>query len=134
MQRLIVAQIKQDFGLQSSDPYALNVQYKSDGSGDAPWFDWGPYLWASGVNQSPGNLLFWCDSTTVGNTQCQLDGNNQGDFRNGDINHPLYWGDHTHPSYRGQGKVAGQIVKFLQGQLPSSQSYISDWVAPWRMR
>ena len=43
VQRLIVAQIKQAAGIALVDPYAGSVDY-----GNAPWFDWGPYLWADG--------------------------------------------------------------------------------------
>jgi hypothetical protein len=118
VQRLIVAQIN-----QTPDQYSGAVDYSK-----APWFDWGPYLWANGPNQSPGNQLFWCDSTTRQLPQCQ---GNLGDFRYGDDADPAFWGDHTHPTYKATEKVANQLVKFIKGQLPQPQTNISAWVTPW---
>jgi len=121
-----VSQIIQASGGTSTDPYAGHLDYSN-----APWFDWGPYLWANGTIQSPGNGLFWCDSTTRFNSLCFSTGN-QGDFRYGDDNDPItYWGDHTHPTATAQEKVANQLVKFIKGQLTGPQSNISNWVTPW---
>ncbi len=53
-------------------------------------------------------------------------------MRYGDLTNPdFYWGDFTHPSTKGAEKVANELVKFIQGQLPAPQSHISDWVTPW---
>ena len=124
VQRLIVAQIHQAAGGDPTDPYSGEVNY-----GVTPWFDWGPYLWASGTNKSAGNQLFWCDSTTRLNPLCE---GNLGDFRYGDDADPVtYWGDHTHPTYKAEEKVANQLVKFIKGQLPAPQLNISGWVTPW---
>ena len=120
---LIVAQINQVGNIGNTDPYSGPVDYNN-----APWVDWGPYLWASGVNISPGNQLNWCDSTTTSDSRCTGD---PGDFRYGDLINSTYWGDHTHPTYKGQEKVATQLLKFIQGNLPTAQSYISNWVTPW---
>jgi hypothetical protein len=119
VQRLIVAQIKQTNNISSSDLYSGIVDYNN-----APWIDWGPYLWASG-NVPRSDLLYWCN-------------NNGGlcasvrDTRYGDLLKPnQYWGDFTHPSTKGAEKVANELVKFIQGQLPAPQTHISDWVTPW---
>jgi hypothetical protein len=128
VQRAIVAQINQDAGMQFTDPYSGTVAYKSDGTGNAPWVDWGPYLWADGTNKSPSSQLAWCDSTTTQNPNCF---GNPGDVRYGDLDDATFWGDHTHPTYKGVEKVANQLVKFIQGTLPAPQTYISDWVVPW---
>jgi len=130
VQRAIVAQINQTNNITSPDPYSGQLDYTV-----APWFDWGPYLWASGVTPSPGSGLNWCDSTTTGNQNCA---HNPGDVRYGDLNpgYTQYFGDHTHPTATGQAKVANQLLKWIQGTLPSAQSYISDWLGvgtstPW---
>ncbi|MBZ5704403.1 MAG: hypothetical protein LAN63_03560 [Acidobacteriia bacterium] len=120
VQRLILAQIN-----ATPDPYSGDVSYNS-----APWFDWGPYLWASGVNISSGNQLNWCDSTTRSDFRCA---NNLGDVRYGDLDqdYTQYFGDHTHPTFKGQLKVATQLVEWIQGNLPMAQSFLSDWVRNW---
>jgi hypothetical protein len=128
VQRLIVEQINQVAGQGQGDQWAGQLTYDK-----APWFDWGPYLWADGPNQSAGTGLFWCDNTT--NTQIYPQCLNDFDFRFGDItddmHKQMYWGDHTHPTYQGQAKVAGQLVKFIRGTLGGPQAFISDWVTPW---
>ena len=119
VQRLIVAQIN-----RTADAYTGNVRYPED----TPWFDWGPYIWANGANLSPGNQLFWCDSTTRQLQQCQ---GNLGDFRYGDDADPTtYWGDHTHPTYKAQEKVANQLVIFI-GKDPLGIKPGSPFVTPW---
>jgi hypothetical protein len=123
VQRMIVAQIQQANG-GGPGQYAETVSYQV-----APWFDWGPYLWASGVNISPGNQLNWCDKTTRLDQRCN---GNLGDVRYGADEDPdTFWGDHIHPTYRGQEKVANQLVKFITGHLPPAQANISAWVTPW---
>lgn len=133
VQRLIVAQINQDAGMQFTDPYLGTVAYKSDGTGNAPWFDWGPYLWTSGeLGRSDG--LAWCNGR--GTLLCDpLDR----DVRDGDDSpdpDDAFWGDYTHPRDRGQEKVADQLLYFItnQGSLLGSQSYIVNWVNPWRLK
>jgi hypothetical protein len=125
VQRMVVAQIQQANGGGPAQ-YAQTLNYNV-----APWFDWGPYIWASGTIRSLGNGLIWCDSTTRLNALCLSEGN-LGDFRYGDDADPInYWGDHTHPTASAAKKVAGQLVKFISGQLLPPQSHISDWVTPW---
>jgi hypothetical protein len=124
VQRLITAQIRQSNGIQNPvDSYSGQVDYNL-----APWVDWGPYLWASGPIVSTGTGLKWCNGQ--GTPQCPLA---QRDVRDGDIfgDSITYWGDYAHPSAKGAEKVANQLVKFIQGQLPAPQSNISDWVTPW---
>jgi hypothetical protein len=128
VQRAIVTQINQTNNITSTDPYSGQLDYTT-----APWFDWAPYLWASGVNKSNGNQLFWCDSTTTNFQQCA---NNPGDVRYGDLTFTSYFGDHIHPAANGQLKVANQLLMWIQGTLPSAQSYLSDWLGvgtptPW---
>jgi hypothetical protein len=55
------------------------------------------------------------------------------DFRYGDTaaGYTEWWGDHTHPTYQAQKKVADQIVSFIKGTLQGPQAFISDWVTPW---
>jgi hypothetical protein len=137
IQRMIVAQIN-----STADTYSGDVHYNPNPTpGGAPWFDWGPYIWASGPNQSPGNSLYWCDTTTDPQLHpiCTGDTGNVGDFRWGDLTpgYSEYWGDHTHPSYKAVGKIATQLVKFIQGTLPYPQggstnpNNISNWILPW---
>lgn len=99
-------------------PYIGAVDYKADGTGHAPWVDWGPYLWAYG--ESPRNLdhLNWCKGQ--GDNLCP---STQRDVIDGDLNDPVdYWGDYTHPAGPGVKKVADQLVSFIK---------LSPWVTPW---
>ena len=133
MQRAIVAQINQTANppIQGTDPYSGQLDYTV-----TPWFDWAPYLWASGTSVSPGTGLNWCDWTTRSNSHC---GGDQGDVRFGDTDAgwTQYYGDQIHPTGWGTTKVAGQFLKWLQNNLPSSQQYLSDWfgygslTTPW---
>ena len=112
MQRLIVAQIN-----STADAYSGAVDYSV-----APWFDWGPYLWANGNNVSPSTGLFWCNGQ--GGTPCV----GALDFRYGDLTRSAYWGDYTHPTANAVQKVAGQLVDFIGG---TSGVTGSPWVTPW---
>jgi hypothetical protein len=126
-QKLVVAQINGG----GNDGYSGDVHFNPNPTlGGAPWFDWGPYLWTNGVlGRSDGFL--WCGG------QPGLACARNYDVREGDLADELdYWGDYTHPHANGQQKVAGQLVKFVQGTLASPQTYISDWlglgtVNPW---
>ena len=115
MQRAIVAQID-----GNTTDFAGDVRYPQS----APWFDWGPYLWANGTNLS-SNGLFWCDTTTQNLLQCA---NNQGDFRFGDTTpgYAEWWGDHTHPTTQAAKKVAQQIIDWL-GQ-PGNRNLWTPWL------
>jgi hypothetical protein len=113
VQRLTVAQIKQSATppLPSNDPYSGQLNYSN-----APWFDWGPYLWASGnVQRSDG--LVWCDNN---GQLCE----NLRDFRYGD---PMngHYGDFTHPAHTGQEKAATQMLNFLLNS-PFTQAWIQS--------
>ncbi len=117
VQRLIVAQIN-----GTPDAYSGAVDYNN-----APWFDWGPYLWTAGV-AGRSDQLIWCGGGNSNQPPCF----GKSDVRQGDTaNENVFWGDYTHPSYLGQQKVAGQLVKFLQGTLPKPQTHITDWISPW---
>lgn len=120
VQHLIVAQIDQTNNLPGSDPSAGNVNYSN-----APWFDWGPYIWASGeTKRSDG--LFWCGGQPDG--QC----NSTYDVRYGDLaDETDYWGDYTHPSAQGANKIGMMLFDWLTGDLNSAQSFMSGWVTPW---
>ena len=103
VQRTIVAQID-----RTTTDYAGDVRYPES----APWTDWGPYLWADGVNPRSDGLNF-CDTSTTGNINCLGD---PGDVRFGDPDpnyQTTYWGDHTHPTAWGLKKVADQFVTFF---------------------
>jgi len=81
-------------------------------------------LWASG-NTPRSDSLFWCNNQSGPCAGVRH-------MRYGDLTNPdFYWGDFTHPSTKGAEKVANELVKFIQGQLPAPQSHISDWVTPW---
>ena len=67
IQKLIVAQIKQAKGHASNDSYAGQVDYNN-----APWFDWGPYLWSNG-NLGRNDGLRWCDNNDPINCLDQRD-------------------------------------------------------------
>ena len=128
VQRVIVQQINQTNGITSpSDPYSGQLDHTV-----APWFDWAPYLWAAGINKSPGNQLNWCDYSTRGLPECIATGT-PGDVRFGDQdpNYAIYFGDQIHPTGWGTLKVANQLRFWLQGTLPAAQTYLSDWVTPW---
>lgn len=120
IQRLIVAQIKQAGGLSSNDDYSGPVGYAY-----APWFDWGPYLWASGPNFNAAGVN-WCN----GQNDPPRCSQNDRDFRDGDLERPVWWGDYIHPSANGADKVASELVKWIQDGL-QSQAFISDWLTPW---
>src|SRR6185369_11455555 len=55
-QRLVVAQINQAGHVPNFDQYSGIVDYTS-----APWFDWGPYLWASRGDPRNFDGLLWCN-------------------------------------------------------------------------
>ncbi len=115
VQRIIVGQINQAAGIQSSDPYSGEVDYTV-----APWFDWGPYLWASGEVPRAFDGLNWCNGQ--GDKLC---GQDQFDVREGDTNQPQYWGDFTHPTAMGTFKVANLLLQFM------NETTGSTWVTPW---
>ena len=120
LKRLVVAQINQTADLPSPDPNSGDVDYNH-----APWFDWGPYLWASGDTPRSDGFV-WCGGQP-GNP-C----NGNYDVRYGDLgNETKYWGDYTHPSYLGQNKVATLLYQWITGNLNSAQSFMSGWVTPW---
>ena len=116
VQKLIMAQINGG----GDDGYSGPVDYTN-----APWFDWGPYLWTSG-SQPRNDGFFWCGGQpgACGGLY---------DVRTGDLTDETYWGDYTHPSARGQQKVATQLVYFLtnQGSKLGSQVNITNWVKDW---
>jgi hypothetical protein len=120
VQRLIVAQVNQAGNIASTDPYSGTVDYDH-----APWFDWGPYLWADGETRNSAGIQ-WCNGQNDG--ICGL----ERDVRYGDPNdQEHFWGDFTHPTAHAAGVVADQLVKFIQGDLTTAQHHISDWVVPW---
>jgi hypothetical protein len=101
VQRLIVAQTN-----STPDSYSGAVD-----TTQAPWFDWGPYLWASGPTVSSSTGLNWCNGQNI--QACN--GGLERDVRYGDLD-PLesqYWGDFTHPTASAQQKVASSLVDFL---------------------
>jgi len=106
VQRLIVAQIKQEANISNNDDYSGDVHYSTN---KVPWFDWGPYLWASG-DQPREDGLVWCNNNPPP-SQCS----GIRDLRYGDPNDQVhYWGDFTHPSADGAKKVADKFVNFIQ--------------------
>ena len=127
VQDAIVDQISQDVLVGDPAPYIGLVDYQSDGSGHAPWFDWGPYLWASGeLPRSDG--LNWCN----GQNDQYCNSVNLKDVRYGDpTDQTDFWGDFTHPTAQGENKAANQLVKWITGGNLGVQSYISNWVTPW---
>ncbi len=119
VQRTIVAQID-----RTTTDYAGDVRYPES----APWVDWGPYIWASGVNISPSTGLNWCDYMTRFDSRCS---GNLGDVRYGDpLDFTDFWGDHTHPTATGTQKVANQLVIFI-GKDPNHIKPGSPFVMPW---
>jgi hypothetical protein len=119
IQRAIVDQID---GV--TNDYAGDVRYPQS----APWFDWGPYLWASGETLNSVGIR-WCNGQ--GDAFCA---SNQKDVRFGDSSQQsTYYGDWTHPTAQGQFKVANQLVNWITGQKSTLgvQGFITDWVTPW---
>jgi hypothetical protein len=109
VQRLITAQINSG---QDPNGYSGAVDLSH-----APWFDWGPYLWANGSAKSLSTGLFWCGVNSGG--ACAF---GPSDVRYGDPgNLMLCWGDFTHPTDAGLKKVADALVTFLG----------NPWLAPW---
>jgi hypothetical protein len=129
IQRIITAQIRQTVPITGpTDPYSGPLDYNT-----APWVDWGPYLWAD-TTTAAANGLFWCDTINATDFNC-LRTLDEGDFRFGDPSggtfSQQFWGDHTHPNYQGEKKVANELLKFIQGGTPGitgPQHFISDWV------
>ena len=121
VQRSIVAQID-----RTTTDYVGDVRYPEK----TPWFDWGPYLWASGATLNSAGIR-WCNGQPDP-SPC----NGEFDFRYGDLDagYEQYWGDRTHPTADAAKKVADQLVKFISGQLPQPQLHISDWVLPWKVK
>ncbi|HZQ67070.1 MAG TPA: hypothetical protein VFA68_01015 [Terriglobales bacterium] len=115
MQRLIVAQINQTNNVTSSDPYSGLVDYNN-----TPWFDWGPYLWASAQNFSSAGVN-WCNGQN--SSRCP---GNISDFRSGNSMDSMQWGDFTHPGAPGEKKVATQIMNFLVGSTGSP--FVQHWI------
>ncbi|HZQ69177.1 MAG TPA: hypothetical protein VFA68_11715 [Terriglobales bacterium] len=115
VQRLIVAQI-------NGTPDGNGVSGAVDMS-SAPWFDWGPYLWADGATQRNSDLLVWCNGQTFG--PCL----NQSDVRFGDrLDQSTYWGDFTHPTADGAKKVANQMVTFFTKTVGNGGSqFVQGW-------
>ena len=111
VQRLIAAQIRQVAGLTTTDPYAGDLSYNVPDNDlyGAPWFDWGPYLWANGEQPRAFDGLNWCD----GQNDRFCPGPSH-DFRHDDPSDPTYWGDFTHVTASGLKKVADKLVLFVQ--------------------
>jgi len=114
---MIVAQINQAYGEPGPiDTNSGKVDYTL-----APWFDWGPYLWASGSTARHDGLA-WCNGTIV-QPGCPTI---EYDVREGDtINQNSYWGDFTHPTAMGIQKVANLLVNFM------NRTAGSPWITPW---
>ena len=118
VQRLIVAQIQQAAGQSSNDQYSGVVDYSN-----APWFDWGPYLWADGENKR-SDLLNWCNGQNDAN--CNFGA--QKDVRWGNPQDPNQWGDLTHPSAAGAQKVANMLVNFFTKSAANGGSpFVQHW-------
>jgi hypothetical protein len=114
VQRLIVAQINQASG---PEQYAGTLSYAL-----APWFDWGPYLWADGENKR-SDQLNWCNAQ--GDANCSLA---QHDVRWGNPQDPSQWGDFTHPAAAGAQKVADKLVTFFtKGVLNGGSPFVQHW-------
>lgn len=120
MQRLIVAQI-------NGAPDANGASGSVDSS-SAPWFDWGPYLWADADKPRQFDGLFWCNGQSGQFSPC----NGERDVRFGDPNNQTtYWGDFTHPSAKGAFKAAGQMVTFFTKDTGHGGS---QFVQGWRQQ
>ena len=121
VQRAIVAQIKQGGG-EPPIEYAGDVSYDV-----APWFDWGPYLWADGETTN-GAGIKWCNAQ--GDFAC----GEERDVRYGDIDpqyKTTYWGDFTLPTASAAKKVADQLVKFIgkgSGGLQAGSPFVTPWI------
>lgn len=117
VQRTIVAQID-----RTTTDYVGDVRYPES----APWVDWGPYIWASGVNQRSDGLN-WCDYSTQADKRCSGD---LGDVRYGDpLDFVDFWGDHTHPTAAGTKKVADQLVTFIgKTQGKAGSPFVTPWI------
>jgi hypothetical protein len=114
VQKLIVAQIKYQ-QQPGGDGHSGSV-----GPNDAPWINWGPYLWTNGDFGRADGLL-WCNGQSTG--LCQQANI---DVRWGDKdNLTNFWGDHTHPSRWGAEKVALKLVDFIQ-----SSPFVTPWILP----
>jgi hypothetical protein len=101
VQRLITAQIRQTNGITAPlDTYSGQVDYST-----APWFDWGPYLWASGKDARLDGLS-WCNDN--GGLCAGFK-----DFRSGDVPDDSLYGDLTHPSAQGTQKAAPRILQWF---------------------
>jgi hypothetical protein len=126
VRRLIVAQISQAGGGNPPvDGYAGAVKYPDN----APWFDWGPYLWTNG-DQGRSDGLLWCNGQTAGNCRNRPRDVRYGDLTN-DMQQQMFWGDYTHPSQSGAEKVAGKLVEFIGAKpgVPGSP-FITPWILP----
>jgi hypothetical protein len=118
IQRLIVAQIQ-----GAPDSYSGSLDLSS-----APWFDWGPYLWADGEKRRNFDGLNWCS----GQNDSLCNSGNQKDVRFGDPNDQTnYWGDFTHPTAQGAKKVADQMVTFFTKSVGNGGS---QFVQGWRQQ
>jgi hypothetical protein len=117
VQRLVVNQIN-----GADDGYSGNVTYPTN----APWVDWGPYLWANGPSISTSTGVYWCNGQVE--TPCLQ----ERDFRYGDIiNDPIaFWGDYTHPTAWAAKRVADPLVFFI-GKDPNHIKPGSPFVLPW---
>lgn len=69
----------------------------------APWIDWGPYLWADGINPRSDGLTYACS-----------------DFRD----------DGSHPSPAGVAKIAGILLDYLKAKPTSQQWFLSGGAPP----
>jgi len=119
VQRLITAQIRQAAGITTpSDSNAGQLDYTV-----APWVDWGPYLWASGETKR-SDLLNWCSG------QNDLNCLQEQDVLYDPTDDSTEFGDYTHPTGEGVGKVAKQLRIFI-GQDPDHVKPGSPWVTPW---
>lgn len=114
VQRLIVAQVNQTYPITSPDNYSGTVDYSN-----APWFDWGPYLWASGQFQRSTDLLNWCNNNP--GTICE----GHRDFRFGNVADDGLYGDLTHPRWEGQQKAAAKILEWL---TDPNNAFVAPWI------